>query len=113
VAYKKEDLLKQALEVIDKHGCIFIEEVVAYLPCSKPTFYELKLNESNELKEAIYKYKIEKKAGLRDKWYESDNATTQMALYKLLSTDEEHKKLSQNYYSFENEDITGDVVKLT
>ena len=34
---------------------------------------------------------------MRKKWYDSDNATMQMALYKLCSTDVEHRKLQQNY----------------
>lgn len=34
------------------------------------------------------------KVGLRRKWYESDNPTTQIALYKLLATDEENIKIS-------------------
>ncbi len=39
MAYKKEDLIKQALQAIKKHKLIFIEEVVSFLPCSKATFY--------------------------------------------------------------------------
>jgi len=41
--------------------------------------------------------KIEKKQGLRKKWYENVNATTQLALYRLLSIPQEHKLLNQSY----------------
>jgi len=34
---------------------------------------------------------------MRKKWLKSDNATMQMGLMKLLSEDEELKKLSMNY----------------
>jgi hypothetical protein len=37
------------------------------------------------------------KAKMRSKWYESDNATLQLALYRLTSSNDEHKKLNQNY----------------
>ena len=37
------------------------------------------------------------KSGLRNKWYESENPTLQIALYRLTSRDDEHKKLNQQY----------------
>jgi hypothetical protein len=37
------------------------------------------------------------KSGLRNKWYESDNPTLQIALYRLTSREDEHKKLNQTY----------------
>ncbi|MEG7744716.1 hypothetical protein U2242_15210, partial [Listeria monocytogenes] len=62
------------------------------MPISKETFYNyfpLESDESDELKALIEQGKIERKQGLREKWYEGENATTQLALYKLLGTEEE------------------------
>ena len=75
----------------------FIEDIVSYLPCNKTTFYEHKLNESNAIKDALQKVKTETKVSMRSKWYKSDNATLQMGLMKLISSDEERKKLSQSH----------------
>ena len=93
MAYNTKDLEAQALSLIKNEKLAFIEHVVAYLPCDKSTFYAHGLHESNVLKEALDFQKIEKKRELQNKWMESDNATTQIALYKLLSNKEEFSKL--------------------
>ena len=99
-SYTTAELFERAKEIIPKYKLIFIEDVCAYLGLAKSTFYihiPLGSNESNELRDLLEKNKIDIKVGLRKKWYDSDNATLQMALYKLTSTDIEHKKLQQNY----------------
>ena len=97
MAYKTKELEKQAIEAIEKYKLFFIEDIVSYLPCNKTTFYEHKLNESNAIKDALTKVKTEIKVSMRSKWYKSDNPTLQMGLMKLIGTDEERKKLSQNH----------------
>jgi len=67
------------------------------LPISKQTFYEFFKVESNELdniKELLDKNKIEVKNGLRNKWYNGNNPLTQMALYKLIGTEEEYHRIA-------------------
>ena len=54
-------------------------------------------DESNELKELLQINKTELKVGLRKKWFSSNNATLQMALMKLICSDEERKMLSMNH----------------
>ena len=93
MAYKTEELEKKSLEAIEKHKLFVIEDVVAFLPCTKPTFYEHKLNESNAIKEALEKNKVEIKTSMRSKWYKSENPTLQMGLYKLIGTPEEAERL--------------------
>ena len=97
MAYKTEELEKQALEAIEKHKLFFIEDIVSYLPCNKTTFYEHKLNESNDIKEALLKVKTDIKVSMRSKWYKSENATLQMGLMKLIASDDERKRLSQKF----------------
>jgi hypothetical protein len=73
---------------------------VSYLPISKPTFYEyfpIGSNEINELKTLLEDNSVSIKSRLRNKWYESDNPTLQIALYRLTSRDDEHRKLNQTY----------------
>ena len=112
MAYKTEELLKQALEVAESKKLIFIEDIVAYLPCSKPTFYEHKINESNQLKEILLKNCTDIKTNLRAKWYKSDNATLQMALMKLVCTNEERRKLAMNYTEIAGKDGEGIGLKI-
>ena len=53
MAYDKNKLYDQAKEAIEKHNLFFIEDIVAFIPCSKPTFYEhfhLDSDELNNLK---------------------------------------------------------------
>ena len=99
-AYTTAELFEKAKEIIPKYELIFIEDVCAYLGINKSTFYRhlpIESNEYNDLRDLLDKNCIDIKVGLRKKWFDSDNATLQMALYKLTSTDIEHKKLQQNY----------------
>lgn len=93
MAYDKKELEKLAIEAIEEHELVFVEEIVAFLPCSKSTFYELKLNESDILKDAILKVKIKQKAQMRKDWKDSA-PVLQLSRYKLLASEEELRRLS-------------------
>ena len=98
--YDTKVLKQKAIEAIEKHKLIFIEDICAYIGISKPCFYEhfkVGTNEYNELSDLLEKNKIQLKTAIRKKWFDSDRDTGLMALYKLCSTPEEHKKLQQNY----------------
>ena len=110
MAYDKTKIYEQAKQAIKDNKLFFIEDIVAFLPCRKPTFYEffpIDSNEMNELKEMLEQNKIELKVSLRSKWYKSNAPALQMALMKLICTPEEHKKLSMNYT-----DVTTDGEKI-
>jgi len=102
MAYKTEDLLKQSLESIEKHKLFFIEDICAYLPCSKETFYQHKLHESDAIKSALLKVKTEIKVSMRSKWYKSENPTLQMGLMKLIASPDELKQLSMTHVESNN-----------
>jgi len=101
MAYKTEELIEKSLEIIKSKNIHFIEDLVSYLPCDKKTFYNHNLHEFHLIKEAIEQNKLNIKNNLRKKWYDSDNATTQIALYKLLASQAELKALT-------NQTISGD-----
>jgi hypothetical protein len=103
MAYDKNELEKQSLAAIQEHKLIWIEEVVSYLPCTKGTFYEHDLHESDSIKTAILKNRTDLKVGLRKKWYESENATTQIALYKLIGTDDESDRINSQKVKHDGE----------
>ena len=94
MAYKTEELEALAIEAVEQHGLIFIEEIVSFLPCSKETFYNHKLHESDKLKEAIFNSKVNIKASIRNRWRMSENVTAEIMLYKLAASEEELRRLS-------------------
>lgn len=97
MAYDKQKIFEQAQELIKTKKLFFIEDVVTLLPISKQTFYDYFKVDSDELdiiKELLDKNKIEIKNGLRNKWYNGNNPLTQMALYKLIGTEEEYHRIA-------------------
>jgi len=97
MAYDRVKIYQQALDLIEKKKLFFIEDVVCLLPISKPTFYDyfqIDSNELNTIKELLEKNKIEIKNGLRNKWYNGNNPLTQMALYKLIGTEDEYHRIA-------------------
>jgi hypothetical protein len=100
MAYDKQKIFEQAKEMIVKHKLFFIEDIVAFLPCDKTTFYrffEPESNEYNELKGLLETNRIELKVSMRSKWYKSNAPALQMALMKLIASPEELRKLSMNH----------------
>jgi len=100
MAYDQKKIYEQAVKAIKDNNLFFIEDVVAFIPCSKPTFYEffpIESNELNTLKDLLESNKIMEKAKIRVKLMESNKAAELLALYRLLATKEEHQKLNQSY----------------
>ena len=105
MAYNKTEIFETAKKKIVEHKLFFVEDIVAFLPISKKTFYEyfpVESDECNELKELLNQNKTELKVSMRSKWYKSNAPALQMALMKLICTDEERKKLSMQYSENEN-----------
>ena len=100
MAYNKQEIFKKAKEVTVKNKLFFIEDIVSFLPIVKKTFYEyfpLESNEINELKELLQTNRVELKVSMRSKWFKSNAPALQMALMKLICTDDERKKLAMTY----------------
>ena len=111
MAYDRNKIFEQAKEAIVKNKLFFIEDIVAFLPCDKTTFYrffEVNCNEYNELKDLLETNRTELKVSMRSKWYKSNAPALQMALMKLICTDDERKMLSMTH-----SDITSNGEKLT
>jgi hypothetical protein len=112
MAYDKKKIFEQAKEVTVKNKLFFIEDIVAFLPCDKTTFYrffEPDSNEYNELKELLEQNRVTLKVSLRSKWYTSNAPALQMALMKLIASPEELRKLSMNHQV--NEEVEKPIFK--
>ena len=103
--YDKDKLFEQAVEAIEKNNLFFIEDIVAWLPCSKATFYKyfpLDSDELNELKGMLEVNKIRTKSAIRAKLFRSKKAGELLALYRLICTPEERRMLNQSYLEVES-----------
>jgi len=105
MAYDRKKVFEQAKEVIVKHKLFFVDDIVAFLPCSKQTFYDfypVNSDKLDELKELLNQNRTELKVSMRSKWYTSNAPALQMALMKLIATPDELKKLSMQYVESDN-----------
>jgi hypothetical protein len=105
MAYDKKKIFEQAKTEIVKNNLFFIEDIVAFLPCDKTTFYRfftVDCNEYNILREMLDKNKIKTKSSIRAKLYKSEKAAELLALYRLIATPEEHRLLNQQYIESKN-----------
>jgi DNA-binding transcriptional regulator YbjK len=113
MAFDKSELTRLALEAIEKHQLVFIDEVCTFLPCSRATFYNHEIDKLDELKEALNNVRTNMKSQMRNKWRDSDNATLQIGLMKLIATDEERKRLATGYMETTQKHIAPDLSNLT
>jgi len=105
MAYDRVKIFEQAKEMIVKHKLFFVDDIVAFLPCSKSSFYEFYPDGSDELDELKGLLEINRttlKVSMRSKWYTSNAPALQMALMKLIATPEELKKLSMQFVESDN-----------
>jgi hypothetical protein len=96
-AYNTEELLRQSLEAIEKHKLIFIDDISTYLPCSRATFYNHQLDKVDDIKDSLVKNRVELKVAMRNKWFLSDSPPLQIALMKLISSDDERRSMSTSF----------------
>jgi hypothetical protein len=96
---------KEIIKVIEKNNLFVIQDIFAFYSGIKSSqFYNLELEKSESIIKAIDDNKSKTKQSLKNKWYKSDNATLQIALYKSICTDSERRALAQNYTDHSSED---------
>jgi hypothetical protein len=99
----KKDYENDILKVIKEHNIYSILDIFAYYSgCSRATFYNNELDKLDSIIKAIDDNKVKTKSTLKNKWLNSDNATLQIALFKLIATDDERKALSTNWNENQN-----------
>ena len=111
--YTTEELEKMSLDLIEKHEIINISELAAFLPISRATFYNHGLDKFDSIKDAMEQIKTSTTVELRSKWKSSDNATLQVALMKLVASDEDRKRLATSYMETKQKHTTVDLSELS
>ena len=104
MAYDTKELEEKALKAIKEKKIFFIEDVVRHLPCSSSTFYNHKLEKLESIKEALENNKVDVRDTLYNKWLKSDSPALQIALMKLVCSDEQRKKLATSYNENDNKE---------
>lgn len=95
----KYDLLEQALAICKKGGMVTLEDVIAFLPCCKSTFFNCFPSGSPEHEQIIDALNISKRkacVSIRGRLYNSDNPTALITVYKMLCTEEERNAISMS-----------------
>ena len=111
MAYDKNKIFEQAKELIEKHKLFFVEDIVSLLPVARSTFWEYfpdKSDEMDSIKEMLDKNRVEIKSSMRSKWYKSDAPALQIALMKIISTDEEAHRLNGSKQEIKNDIVVSD-----
>jgi hypothetical protein len=106
-------ILEQAKEAIEKNNLFDVKEIMAFIPCSRSTFYRFFPDGSDKLdtiKGMLDSNKIRTKSEIRAKLKKSDKAAELLALYRLIATPEEHQKLNQSYIDHTSK---GDKIEIT
>jgi len=93
----RDEYIEKLLEAIDNYKLFFVTDIPTYVGISTTRFYQLELEKVEAIKEALEKNKVDVKVGLRKKWWESDSTVAQLLLFKLVASDDERKRVSQQY----------------
>lgn len=92
---RKEKYEKEIVEVIKKNNLFVIQDIFAFYTGIKSSqFYNLELEKSERIIKAIRDNKSMTCQSLKNKWYRSENATLQIALFKTICSDEEAHRLN-------------------
>ena len=90
----KEQLIKDSLKAIDKNKLFFVTDVAPMIGISVSRFYQLELEKVELIKDALVENRVKIKSSMRKKWYDSDQPSLQIGLYKLIGDEEEYHRLA-------------------
>lgn len=111
--YTTQELEQMSIELIEKHQIISIKELASFLPISRQSFYNHGLDKFDSIKDSMERIKTSTANELRIKWKNSDNATLQVALMKLVASDEDRKRLATSYMETKQKHTTVDLSELS
>lgn len=102
MAYDTKELKKRCIEAASDRSknLHFLEDIYVEVGIDVSTFYShfpKNSKDYNDIRACLTANKIRTKKAMRKKWYDADNATLQVALYKMIGTDRDRQKLTQTH----------------
>jgi len=99
----KEQHEKEITDIIVNNKIMCIDHIFSHYLDLKPSqFYNLELQKSESVKDAIHRNKSKGASYLLNKFIASDNPTLQISAFKIICSDEQRKKLSMQFVESEN-----------
>lgn len=92
-------IYERAIEILtgDKHTVLFIDHLATLIPIDRSTFYRkfpVGSSKYNKIKALIEDNRIDMKSKMYQKWFDSENASLQIGLMKLIGSDKEVERLN-------------------
>ena len=95
---QKEKHIESILKIIESEKIFTFKDIfVFYKGCSRATAYNNEFDKLDDIREAIDMNKRRGVQSLLDKWIDSDNATLQIAAFRVIADPEERNAISQSY----------------
>lgn len=94
--YNRDIIKKQCIEAIENEKLVFFTDLIEFIEPSLQTLYDWEFDKLEELKNALSRNKIATKRKMRKNWVQSENATLQLAAYKLMAEQDELAALTMN-----------------
>jgi len=113
MALDYKEIEAECINVIKEQKAYFITDLFPSISFSHTTFYDRGLDKSEGIKKALATNRISVKKNLRTKWELSDNPTCQLALYKIVGTEEEAHRLNGSRQEVKHEGESSIVVTRT
>ena len=114
MAVDKKKAEEEIIKIIQDNGVLKISHIFNYYKkITRATFYNWGFDKLDSIKEGIEGNQESAKQIMIHKWISSDNATLQIAAFRLLADKEEHQKLNQSYIDHSNKDGTLRQVEVT
>lgn len=96
MAYDKDKILEQCVAAIKEEKLTFFADISLYVEPTLSTLYEWEFEKSDVIKTELAKNRLASKKKMRARWEDSDNATLQLAAYKLIADKAEIDALTMN-----------------
>ena len=106
---RKAEIYKQAIEMAEKKKCFFIDQLVSFFFFFITSFYEYFPIDSvrmNTINCILDKTKVAVKSVMYNKRFKSDNATLQIALMKLIASEDEAHRLNGTSMKMDSKNTT-------
>lgn len=102
---QKKEHIDKIKKILDEEKIFTFKDIfVFYKGCSRSYAYENNLDKVDDIKDSLEMNKRRGVQSLVDKWIDSENATLQIAAFKIIADADERRAISQNYTDITTKD---------